>query len=237
MKFEIISFFAKTTTTFFLLFMLTFPGLAGAATWLFPTATQVKIANDPVVSIPVATQMTLPGDHHQEQTDTFQEGIKRIASQLFSHLEEQDPEMGLLSDGLAFTVFVDLKKLRRTSSFGRYLSEQLMTEFQQHGYQVFEVRKSQDILVQEKRGEYGLSRDSAEINTPVPARTLLTGTYTIAGDSIMVNAKIIDNKNAALLSSATVLFQKNALTEDLLADAVSAHQKTPAQMYMKKLEL
>lgn len=217
MKFEIISFLAKTTTTFFLVCLLSLPMQAGAASAVAEVPSQEMV--------------------NQLQADKLQAGIKEIAQQLFNHLSEQDPEVGDLADGLAFTVFTDLKKLSRTSSFGRYLSEQLMTEFQQRGYQVFEVRKSQNILIQKKRGEYGLTRTPAEINTPIPARTLLTGTYTLAGGTIMVNAKILDNKDAVMLSSATVFFEKNAMIDGLLADSASAHPKITERMYMKKLEL
>jgi TolB-like protein len=171
------------------------------------------------------------------QAEEFQDALKQLAAQLFANLEDPDPQSGLLADGIAFTVFSDLKKLTRTSSFGRYLSEQLMTEFQQQGFLVVEVRKSNAIMVMEKRGEYGLSRNLEEIRSAAPARTMLTGTYTVAGDHIMVNAKILDNKNSAMLSSATVLFAKNRLTTALLSDAASAYAKKDAYVYMKKLEL
>jgi len=171
-----------------------------------------------------------------KEIDTFQATLKQIAEQLFANLDDDDPQTGLLADGLAFTVFADLKKLNRTSSFGRYLSEQLMGEFQQHGFPVIEVRKSNSIMVMDKRGEYGLSRDLEEIGKAARARALLTGTYTVAGDHIMVNAKILDNANSTMLSSATVMFEKNDLTDMLLSDSASAYPKKDAYVYMKELE-
>ncbi len=172
-----------------------------------------------------------------ELTERTDGSIKEMAIQLFINLEEPDPEIGELAEGIAVSTFVDLKKLTRTSSFGRYIAEQLMTEFQQHGYQVVEIRKSNNILIREKRGEYGLSRDLEEINSAVAARTMITGTYTIAGDHIMVNAKVLDNKNAALLSSATMLFPRSNLTDQLLSDSASAGPRKNAVTYMKRLEL
>jgi len=233
MKFEIISFLAKTTTTFFLAVLLLLPSQA-AAFELFP---QEEPVEKPQAAVPPPAPIISQAEINKQQAEKLQDGIKEIARQLFDHLEDQDPEVGILADGLAFTVFTDLKKLRRTSSFGRYLSEQLMTEFQQRGYRVFEVRKSQEILIQEKRGEYGLSRSADEIESPIPARALLTGTYTLAGGTVMVNAKILDNKDALMLSSATVFFAKSEMTDGLLADSASAHPKVTERMYMKKLEL
>ena len=178
-----------------------------------------------------------PKDKYLHQARELDRDIQKMARQLFANLEEPDPQVGELADGIVMGSFVDLKKLTRTTSFGRYLAEQLMTEFQHRGYRVVELRKSTSIIIQEKRGEYGLSRDVTQINQGVPARTMVTGTYTIAGDMIMVNAKVLDNKDANLLSSATLFFPKNALTDVMLSDAVSASPPNNGVTYMKKLEL
>ena len=108
-----------------------------------------------------------------------------MAQELTKHLADTDPQGGELADGLAVCSFVDLKKLTRTSSFGRYLAEQLMSEFQQRGYTVVEMRKTSNLMIQEKRGEYGLSRNPEELNPTVTAGAILTGTYTPAGDSVL----------------------------------------------------
>lgn len=173
------------------------------------------------------------------QSEAFRAAIHEMAITLFSHIGDPDPETGDLADGIAVSSFVDLKKLTRTSSFGRYVAEQLMTEFQQRGYKVIEIRKSTSILIQEKRGEYGLSRDLAEIKQRVATRTLITGTYTMAIDHILVNAKVIDNKNAALLSSATMVLPRNQLTDLLLADSASAYPRKQeiSSTSLKRLEL
>jgi TolB-like protein len=226
MKSGIISFLSKTTTISLFLFLLGAHPSSASAWSLLPWTSEAVTTPQEVLPATVVNP-----------AEEFQYIIKDMASQLFQNLEDQDPEMSLLAEGVAFTVFVDLKKLSRTSSFGRYLAEQLMTEFQQQGYSVLELRKSSSILIQEKRGEYGLSRDSGEIGSALQARTLLTGTYTLADDHIMVNAKILDNKNALMLSSANVIFSKNSLTESLLSDATSAHPKVKANVYMKKLEI
>ncbi|MCK5438006.1 MAG: hypothetical protein KAI90_08315, partial [Desulfobulbaceae bacterium] len=119
---------------------------------------------------------------------------------------------------------------------GRYLAEQLMSEFQQQGYPVVEIRKSIGITMQEKRGEYGLSRNPEEVKADPAARTMLTGTYTLTGDSILVNARIMDNKDAVLISSATIIFHRNLLCNILLADAATLIKPANQFVYMKRLE-
>jgi TolB-like protein len=171
------------------------------------------------------------------QADAFKSAIQEMAIALFANLADPDPGGGDLADGIVVSSFVDLKKLTRTSSFGRYLAEQLMTEFQQQGYRVVEFRKSTSIRIQEQRGEYGLSREVAEINPTVRAGTMITGTYTMAGNHILVNAKVLDNKSAALLSSATMVFPRTILVDQLLADSVSASPRKREVTVLKRLEL
>ncbi|MBU0483790.1 MAG: hypothetical protein KKB30_04675 [Proteobacteria bacterium] len=172
------------------------------------------------------------------QAAELQEQIRTMAADLVANLTEPDPESGVLAEGLLVCTFVDLNKLYRTSSFGRYLSEQLMGEFQRNQYRVIELRKSTAVLVQERRGEYGLSRDPAEISATGTADTMLTGTYTVTGESIMVNARIIDNRSSALLASSTMIFPRNCLSEVLLADTASARvNRSREPIYMKRLNL
>ena len=163
--------------------------------------------------------------------------IQGLANELFRNLADADPENGDLSQGVLVCTFVELKKLTRTSSLGRYVAEQLMNEMQQQRYEVLEIRKSQAISLQEKRGEFGLSRNPREISQTVAAGAMLTGTYTPSKDSIVINARIIDNRSAKLLSSATVIIPRNQLAEQLLADTASVREGKPEPLYLKKLEL
>lgn len=174
-----------------------------------------------------------PGNYAKD----FQEQIRGMANELFRNLEDPDPEMGELGDGVLVCTFVDLKKLYRTSSFGRYLAEQMMTEMQNRRYTVLELRKSKAVLVQERKGEYGLSRQPEEIRDEVAAGAMLTGTYTPVQDHVIVNARIIDNRTAALLSSATMVFPRNTLINQLLTETASATPRQPEPIYMKRLEL
>jgi len=171
----------------------------------------------------------------EKEMTAFLGQIDELARQLVAHLPDRDPDFGPLREGLAVCSFVELKKLTRTSSLGRYLSEQLMTEFQQHGITVTEIRKTNDILVQERRGEYGLSRDPASIGASVTSGATLTGTYTLTEHHVLVNARIIDARTGNLLSSGSTRIARNRLTDNLLADRASAETETPGEIYLKRL--
>ena len=163
--------------------------------------------------------------------------IDDIANQLNENLQNLGPGQAMLDDGLVICSFVELKKLARTSSFGRYLAEGLINAFQQRQYRVVEVRKTTDILVQPGRGEYGLSRNPGRIKGQAVAGAVLTGTYTLGDDKVLVNARILDNRDATVLSSASVILPVTPLIKHLLADKVTAKSGADRTIvYVKKLE-
>lgn len=164
------------------------------------------------------------------------QAIDDIANQLSDNLQGMEPGQALLADGLVVCSFAELKKLTRTSSFGRYLADGLMNAFQQRQFRVVEVRKTTDILIQAGRGEYGLSRDPARIRSQAEAGAMLTGTYTLAEDKVLVNARIVDNRDATVLSSASIILPATPLVRRLLADKATARSSGEREyVYVKKL--
>ena len=184
---------------------------------------------------PVAVQH--PQVHPQSEATGLVLAIESMAVDLLNNLQDGDPFSGDLSGGMVVTTFVETSKLTRTSSFGRYLSEQLMNEFQRHAYPVIEIRKSTELRVQEKRGEFGLARTEEDLQADLKADTMLTGTYFIGLDDILVTARILNNRTATVMASSTMIFQKNKLTSRMLADTASARTNSPQTMYLEKLEL
>jgi TolB-like protein len=209
------------------------PGLAQGF-WPFVPTPQIESNIAPLPAV-VPAPVAIPVKARDARS--LQGQVRQMAETLFSNLAEPDPENGDLADGIVVCTFVDLKKLYRTSSLGRYLAEQMMTEMQQHRYSVLELRKSRSIMVQEKRGEYGLSRDPAEVAETMSVGAMLTGTYTAVKDDVIINAKIVDNRSSKLLSAATIIIPRNELAEYLLSDSVTARVRKAEPIYMKRLEL
>lgn len=212
-----------------LLALLVLPTQA-AAFWPFTQETPRKAPVE-APAAPAAPALTV------SEAAALRTEIQGLANELFRNLADGDPENGDLNKGIMVCTFVELKKLSRTSSLGRYVAEQLMNEMQKRHYEVVEIRKSQAIMMQEKRGEFGLSRNPAEVSQTVAAGAMLTGTYTPSKDSIVINARIVDNRSAKLLSSATAIIPRNQLAEQLLADTASVREAKPEPLYLKKLEL
>ncbi len=138
------------------------------------------------------------------------------------------------AEPVAVTTFVDVNHLYKTSSFGRYIAEQLIGELQRASFNVMEYRKTNSIIMREGFGEYSLSRDSKEIAKSTSAGLVLVGTYMIKDRYVMVNARIVDS-NQLVHSSGMTILRKDGLIADLLQHASVPDLAPPARITIKGL--
>ncbi|MDZ7642525.1 MAG: FlgO family outer membrane protein [Desulfurivibrio sp.] len=119
---------------------------------------------------------------------------------------------------LAVSPPVNLNDLYATSSFGRLLGERLLGELQRAGVEVIDVRRTPALLIHERQGEYGLSRDMDELSYVQNAQAVLVGTYTVGVDRVLVELRVVDNQDGRILTSAGHDFDLDREIAALLAD-------------------
>ncbi|MCK5544136.1 MAG: hypothetical protein KAI35_02895, partial [Desulfobulbaceae bacterium] len=79
-------------------------------------------------------------------------------------------------------------------------------------------RKSPGLMISESYGEYGMSRDMDELSYIHSSQAMLVGTYTFVEGEIFINARILRNPDGMVVSSASLVFGLDSLSEGLLAD-------------------
>ncbi len=109
---------------------------------------------------------------------------------------------------IAVASFVDLDNLYGTSTFGRMLGEQLISELAMKGYNVREIRQSEALQVMFEQGEFGLSRDLKQLRKAQDLAGIVVGTYTISPLRVYINARIIDPSTSLVLSAGSVEMAK-----------------------------
>ncbi|MBU0481889.1 MAG: hypothetical protein KKG47_12390 [Proteobacteria bacterium] len=126
---------------------------------------------------------------------------------------------------LAVSTFVNLNDLYVTSSLGRFLAEQLVAELQSRGAEVVEIRKTPAIMIRQREGEYGLSRDMDELSFVQGAQGVVTGTYAVSGDRIFLNARVLRNSDNLILASASLALEIDREIRYMLADEKSSGRR------------
>jgi TolB-like protein len=97
--------------------------------------------------------------------------------------------------------FVDLDNLNESSTFGRVVSEQIASRFNQRGYATIEMKLRTDVFIREGSGELLLSREVAEISDKHRAQAVVVGTYAVASNKVYLTARVVNVSDGRVLSS------------------------------------
>ncbi len=109
---------------------------------------------------------------------------------------------------IAVTTFVDVDNLYQSSTFGRILAEQLMSELAMRGYRVVEMRLSDSMQIMFQSGEFSLSRETGIIRDNQEISAIVVGTYAASPERVYLNSRMIDPTSSMILSAGTVEMRK-----------------------------
>lgn len=128
---------------------------------------------------------------------------------------ERNVDRKSLDNTFIVTSFSNLDNLSETTPFGRLVAEDVVHELQVRKWKVFEVRLTKDIIINET-GEFSLSRDVKKIKDMYKVGGIVTGTYSVAGNHVIVNARVVDINTGIVSSSAQTHLPRNQFVDALL---------------------
>ncbi|WP_224981324.1 FlgO family outer membrane protein [Geomonas agri] len=128
---------------------------------------------------------------------------------------ERNADRKSLENTFIVTSFVNLDNLNETTSFGRLVAEDVIHELQVRKWKVYEVRLAKDTTVNE-HGEFSLSRDIQKIRALYKIGGVVTGTYSVADNHLVVNARVMDIGTGLVISSGQIHLPRNHYIDSLL---------------------
>jgi TolB-like protein len=105
---------------------------------------------------------------------------------------------------IGVTTFVNVDDLYSSSTFGRMVGEQLMSELAMKGFDVIELRHTDALQFLERGGEFALSRDAGIVRPERNLAGVVVGTYVASPERVYVNARLIDPSTSVVLSAGSV---------------------------------
>jgi len=97
--------------------------------------------------------------------------------------------------------FVNIDDLSKSSSFGRIISMLVSTRFTESGITVIEMQMRNNVYIQQRNGEFLLSRELRNISTQHNARAVIVGTYASGRKNVYVTARLIRAASSVVLAS------------------------------------
>lgn len=113
------------------------------------------------------------------------------------------------------TSFVDLNNLSETSALGRLMGEHFMHQLQIRGWNVTDMRMTRDLIINEE-GEFSLSRELKRLRGSYSAANVVTGTYTVTMDGVLINVRVLDLASGQVVSTAQTRFLRDKFISSLV---------------------
>lgn len=117
---------------------------------------------------------------------------------------------------IGVTTFVNIDDLYVTSTFGRMLSEQMMSELTMRGFDVVELRHADALQFLDSTGEFALSRDVRVVRPERNLSAVIVGTYVVSPQRVYVNARLVDPSSSMVISAGSVEMSKTKEMTKLL---------------------
>jgi TolB-like protein len=109
---------------------------------------------------------------------------------------------------IGVTTFVNIDDLYASSTFGRMVGEQLMSELTMKGFDVVELRHADALQFLDTSGEFALSRDPRALRGHRNLAAVVVGTYVVSPERVYVNARLIEPSTSLILSAGSVEMSK-----------------------------
>ncbi len=148
----------------------------------------------------------------------YRSGIIFIADQLERNIDPTEK-----SKATVVTSIASLDNLSETSAFGRLVAEHLMHELYVRGWQVNDIRLARELVINAD-GELGMSRDIKRLRSSIPAANIVTGSYTVSADGVLLSVRVVDYITGQVISSAETRLKGDAFLAGLVRQPRQAPQ-------------
>ena len=141
--------------------------------------------------------------------NTLESTIASLAAQMLQN-KKMDTNKPVL-----ITSFVRLDEFKKTTEFGRVVSESLIDELSNRGFNLIEFRGQMAISINDE-GEYFISRKPHELKNKIPNTYVVVGTYSRLSGKIMLNARVIDNITGKIITSARATYEHGIINDCIM---------------------
>lgn len=134
--------------------------------------------------------------------ESLENTITSLATQMMQNKKMKTTKPVLI------TSFVRLDNLKKTTEFGRVISESLINELSNRGFNVIEFRGQMSVSVN-AQGEYYITRDVEKMKQKIANTYVVVGTYSRQYGKVMLNARVLDNNSGQIISSSRSTYVHN----------------------------
>ena len=146
---------------------------------------------------------------HVTSQNTLEATIASLATQMMQNKKMRTNKPVII------TSFVRLDQFKKTTEFGRIVSESLINELSNRGFNIIEFRGQMAVSVNEQ-GEYFITRKTQRLKGKIPNTYVVVGTYSRQYGKVMLNARVIDNITGKIITSSRATYNHGRMNDCIL---------------------
>jgi TolB-like protein len=177
-------------------------------------STRAKAYNNSVKYDPILTKSAT------SSAGAFNSGIHFLADQI-----ERNSAANLKIQNTVLTSITDLHNPNKTSHLGRLITEHMLHQLHIAGWNVFEMRKNGRIK-STNEGGYILTRHADDLEAYQHVDNVISGTYSMTNDGVLVNMRVLNLKTGQLVSSAQMRYLEDDFIHELSQVEIPLKLKT-----------
>ncbi|MGM0519423.1 MAG: FlgO family outer membrane protein [Campylobacterota bacterium] len=149
----------------------------------------------------------------KEQFITTQRTLESTINSLATQMMRNQKLM--TNKPVIITSFVRLDQFKKTTEFGRIISESLINELSNRGFNIIEFRGQVGVSVNDE-GEYFITRKVRQMKGKTPNTYVVVGTYSRQYKNVILNARVIDNATGRIITSARSTYHHGRANDCML---------------------
>lgn len=151
----------------------------------------------PALLMAVLTGCTSNPYYHEIKDADLVEVSYDAVETLKHNLKRTIPEGSLI----IISTLLNVDDLKKTSSFGRIISDQLASAFHNSGYRIIGMEMPIDLFIMQEGGVLHLSDETKKILKDYGAAAIVGGVYAPGKKSVYVSLRMIDTVSKNIISS------------------------------------
>jgi hypothetical protein len=182
---------------------------------LIASAATAQVPEIPFAGIAVKRQVTILRDQSGLLEASTVSGLFNVNTMFLAEQLQKNAIVDVRGAETVVSTIMDINNLEVSSPLGRLITEHLAHHLNLRGWSIVESKLVKELIFTDD-GDFGMTRSDFRKPVAMRAQNVVTGTYAVTKDGILVTLKMVDTNSGRLVSSAQTRIIRDKFSADLV---------------------
>jgi TolB-like protein len=189
--------------------------LPSALIALIASSATAQVPEIPFAGIAVKRQVTILRDQSGLLEASTVSGLFNANTMFLAEQLQKNAIVDVRGAETVVSTIMDINNLEVSSPLGRLITEHLAHHLNLRGWSIVESKLVKELIFTDD-GDFGMTRSDFRKPVAMRAQNVVTGTYAVTKDGILVTLKMVDTNSGRLVSSAQTRIIRDKFSADLV---------------------